>query len=106
MRPVTAWLRDAEHLSGELQVVGLDGRERYISLVAFADDVFRKLVWDGRDGAEGPRRVLDESDQVLDEALKTGGWARNEIQRELVLDLRRKTGRDPAWTAEEALVIW
>ena len=70
-RPVTAWLRDTEHQSRELRAVGLD-------------DVFRKLVWDGRDGAQGVRRVLDESHQVLDEALKTGGWARYESKRELV----------------------
>ena len=57
--------------------------------MAFAGDVFRK-VWDGSDGAEGVRRVLDESGQVLDEAQMTCGWARYESQREQVLDLRRK----------------
>ena len=75
-KPVIAWLRDTEHLSRELRAVGMRGKERDTSL---ADDV----VLDGRDGAEGVRRVLDE-------ALKTGIWARNESTRELVLDLRRK----------------
>ena len=65
-------------LPKELKAVGLDGKERDISLVAIAYGVFRKLVWDGHDGEEGVRRVLDESDQALDEALKSGGWARNE----------------------------
>ena len=30
------------------------------------------------------------SDQALDEALPSGDWVRNEIEREQVLDLRRK----------------
>ena len=42
-RPVTAWLRDTDHLSREMRAVGLDGKERTISLLAFADDVLRKL---------------------------------------------------------------
>ena len=46
--------------------------------MAFADDVFRELVWDGHDETEGVRRVLDESDQALDVALKSGGLVRNE----------------------------
>ena len=46
-------------LSNELKAVGLDGKERDISLEAFADDVFRKLVRDGQDEEEGVRRVLD-----------------------------------------------
>ena len=50
-----AWLRATEHLSRELRATGLDGKDRDISLVAFADDVFRKLVWDGRDCADGVR---------------------------------------------------
>ena len=69
---------------------GLPNREGNISLVAFADDVFRELVWVGSGGAARVRRVLDESDQLLDEALKTGGWAGTEIQCELVLELRRQ----------------
>ena len=40
----------------------------------------------GNAGAGGERRVLDESDQVLAEALKTG--ARNESKCELVFGLR------------------
>ena len=32
--------------------------------------------------------MLNESVQALDEALKTGGWTRNESKHELVLDLR------------------
>ena len=85
-----SWLDCTKHLSIALKAVGLDGKERDTSLVAFADDVFRKMVWDVHDGEEGVRRVLDESDQAQDEAPKSGGWARNESKRELVLDLRRK----------------
>ena len=40
--------------------------------------MFRKVVWDGHDEVEGDRRVLDESDQALDEAL-------NKRKRDLVL---------------------
>ena len=40
------------------------------ALVAFAEDVFRRPVWDGGDGGVGVCQVLDESDLLLDEALK------------------------------------
>ena len=83
-RPITEWFQGTKHLSKELKAVGLDGNLRDISLGAFADDVFRKLVWDVQD-EEGVRRVLDVSDQALDEALTSGGWVRNESKRELVL---------------------
>ena len=72
-------VRGTKQLTKELKAVGLDGKERDISLGAFADDVFRKLVWDGQDEEEGVRRVLDVSNQALDEALASGGWVRNEI---------------------------
>ena len=77
-------------MSQELEAVGLDGKDRDISLGGFADDVFRKVVWDGHDEEEGVRRVLDVSDQALDEALTSGGWVKNESKREQVLDIRRK----------------
>ena len=81
-RPITEWLEGTKQLSKELRVVGLDGNERDVSLV--------KMVWGGHDEAKGVRRVLDVSDQALDEALTLGGWVRNESKRELVLDFRRK----------------
>ena len=52
-RPTAEWLEGTAQLSKELRAVGMDGKERDISLVAFADDVFRKLVWDGHDKEEG-----------------------------------------------------
>ena len=90
MRSITGWFECTKQLSKELKAVGLDGKVRGISLGALADDVIRKLVLDGQDEEEGGRRVLDVSDQALDEALTSDGWVRNESTRELVLDLRGK----------------
>ena len=64
LRPITWKWSSARTDAKELKAVGLDGKERDISLTAFADDVFRKLVWYGQDKKEGVRRVLDVSDQA------------------------------------------
>ena len=39
---------------------------------------------------KGALQVVDDEDQVMDEAMKTGGWARHGSKRDLVLDLWRK----------------
>ena len=52
-RPSLSGSRATEQLSKELKAVGMDGKELGISLVSFADDVFRNLVWDGDDEGEG-----------------------------------------------------
>ena len=90
-RPITEWFEGTKQLSKELKAVGLDGKEWDISLGAFADDVFHMLVWDGQDEEEGVCQVLDVSDLALDGALTSGGWVRNESERELVLDFRTKS---------------
>ena len=63
--------------------------------------------WPGHDEAAGLRRVLDESDQPLDAALKSGGWVRSERERELVLDLSEEgASRTRCKTDSWEVALW
>ena len=89
-RPITEWFEGTKQLSKELKAVGLDGKEWYISLGPLRM-TFSTCWYGGQDEEEGVCQVLDVSDLALDGALTSGGWVRNESERELVLDFRTKS---------------